>query len=277
MQLKFWQVDAFAAKVFEGNPAGVVALDAWIADTAMQKIASENNLADTAFFVKISAGHYDLRWFTPAREVALCGHATLASAFVIFKTLDPSLREVRFQTRSGELTVQRGERHNRMALPASSCEPFIAPGGFTDALAESVDSPAPTELHFCAKGGGGGSALLAVWPSPADIASLNPNGALEDLLLRVNAGSLLATAPDGDGPYDFVSRFFAPGLGIPEDPVTGSAHCVLTPFWARRLGKKTLLARQVSARGGDLVCTDDGARVLLEGGCALYLTGEIEV
>ena len=133
------------------------------------------------------------------------------------------------------------------------------------------------EFHFSRKGGAGAGALIAVWPSPADIKRLKPDGNLEAVLLRIEAGSLLAPSKGDGKPYDFVSRFFAPYFGVPEDPVTGSAHCALTPFWAKRLGKKTLHARQASARGGDILCTDDGARTILQGPCALYLTGEIEV
>ena len=277
MKLKLWQVDAFAQKPFEGNPAAVVPLEAWIADDLMQRIAAENNLAETAFFVKTAPGAYHLRWFTPTTEVELCGHATLASAFVIFNLLDTACREARFQTRSGELIVRRGAKGDVLTLPASASVPLSPPPGFAAALAEAAGGNAPREFYFSAKGGAGAGALLAVWSSPAEVIALHPKPDLEEVLLGVNAGSLQATA-QGDGrPYDFVSRFFAPHWGVPEDPVTGSAHCALVPFWSRRLDKKVLRARQVSARGGDLLCTDDGAHVLLEGGCALYLTGEIAV
>jgi PhzF family phenazine biosynthesis protein len=280
MKLKLWQVDAFAPKVLEGNPAAVVPLESWLETDLMQKIAAENNLAETAFFVRKSPGAYDLRWFTPNSEVELCGHATLASAWVIFSALEPSLNEVRFQTRSGELKVARGEDgHNVMSLPSAGSEPFAPPPGFAVTLGVALGAPPPVEFHFSRKGGAGAGAgaLIAVWPSPADIKALKPDGNLEAVLLRIEAGSLLATA-QGDGrPYDFVSRFFAPYFGVPEDPVTGSAHCALTPFWAKRLGKKILQARQASARGGDLLCTDDGTRTILQGPCVLYLTGEINL
>jgi PhzF family phenazine biosynthesis protein len=278
MKLKLWQVDAFTDLVFGGNPAAVVPLEAWLGVARMQAIAAENNLAETAFFAKTGPGAYDLRWFTPNSEVDLCGHATLASAYVIFRFLDPGLKEVRFQTRSGELKVERGDGNGHvMSLPAAASQPFTAPEGFAARLAETLNAPAPSELHFSAKGGAGAGALTAVWSSPAAIKALKLTGDLENILLEVKAGSLQATA-QGDGkPYDFVSRFFAPHFGVPEDPVTGSAHSALVPFWAKRLNKKTMKARQVSARGGDLICTDDGARVILQGPCALYLTGEIEV
>ncbi len=278
MKLKLWQVDAFAPKVLEGNPAAVVPLERWIETELMQKIAGENNLAETAFFVRKSTGDYDLRWFTPNSEVELCGHATLASAHVIFNMLDPALNEVRFQTRSGELKVSRGpDGRNVMSLPSAASEPYMPPPGFAAALGAVLGTLPPVELHFSRKGGAGAGALIAVWPSPADIKALKPDGNLEAVLLRIEAGSLLATTKGDGAPYDFVSRFFAPYFGVPEDPVTGSAHCALTPFWARRLRKKTLLARQASARGGDILCTDDSARTVLAGPCALYLTGEIEV
>jgi PhzF family phenazine biosynthesis protein len=278
MKLKLWQVDAFTDKVLGGNPAAVVPLESWIDPTLMQGIAAENNLAETAFFVRTSPGAYDLRWFTPNSEVDLCGHATLASADIIFRFLEPDLNEVRFQTRSGELKVTRGGPDgNLMAMPAAQSEPFTPAEGFAAALAKALGAAAPKELHYSSKGGAGTGALIAVWGSPDEVKALKPNGDLEAVLLQVKAGSLLATSPGDGKPYDFVSRFFAPYFGVPEDPVTGSAHTALTPFWAKRLGRKKLKARQASARGGDLLCTDDGARVILQGPCALYLRGEIEV
>jgi PhzF family phenazine biosynthesis protein len=277
MVLKFWQIDAFAAKPLEGNPAGVVPLEHWPDDGVMQKIAEENNLSETAFFAKTAPGRYDLRWFTPTTEVDLCGHATLASAWVIFDRLEPAERDVRFQTRSGELTVTRGSAGRLvMSLPTAESRALHPPEGFAQRLAESLRSEAPLELRFADKGGAGFGALLAVWPDPAAIEALQPDGRLKDVALSVNARSVIATAP-GYGPYDFISRFFAPAKGVPEDPVTGSAHCALTPYWSRRLGRKILKARQVSARGGDILCTDEGTRILLEGSCALYLTGEIAI
>lgn len=278
MKLKLWQIDAFSDRVFGGNPAAVVPLETWLDVALLQNIAAENNLAETAFFVKTGPGAYDLRWFTPNSEVDLCGHATLASAHVIFRFLDSGLNNVRFQTRSGELKVARGDDNGHVvSLPAASSEPFTPPADFAARLTKALNAEAPKEFHFSAKGGAGAGALTAVWNSPAEIKALKLNDDLENILLEVKAGSLQATA-QGDGePYDFVSRFFAPHFGVPEDPVTGSAHGALVPFWAKRLNKKTLKARQLSARGGDLICTDDGARVILQGPCALYLAGEIEV
>jgi PhzF family phenazine biosynthesis protein len=277
MTLKMWQVDAFASKPLEGNPAAIVPLESWLETELMQAIAAENNVAETAFFVKTGAGAYDLRWFAPNREVDLCGHATLASAWILFNKTDTALKEVRFMTRSGELVVTRGDGGNVMSLPSADSEPFAAPPGFAEALGKSLNGPAPSELHISAKGGAGAKALIAVWDSPQQVKALNPDANLQDVAMQVGAGSLLATAAGGGKPYDMVSRFFAPYYGVPEDPVTGSAHCALTPFWAKRLGKKSLKARQASARGGDLLCTDDGARTIIQGDCALYLTGEIEI
>jgi PhzF family phenazine biosynthesis protein len=277
MKLKLFQVDAFASRPFEGNPAAVVPLEHWIADDLMQKIAAENNLAETAFFVQTAPGRYQLRWFTPAAEVPLCGHATLASGFVIFRFLEPALDRARFETLSGELTVSRRADGDVLSLPSASTQTFDPPSDFTAALTDALEGPSPAEFHFAAKGGAGAGTLIAVWHSAAEIKALKPGPLLEETLLRVKAASLIVTAPGDGKPYDFVSRFFAPHWGVPEDPVTGSAHGALVPFWARRLGKKQLQARQLSARGGDLLCTDDGNQVLLEGRCALYLTGEVEI
>ena len=278
MKLKIWQVDAFASKPLEGNPAVIVPLESFLDAGLMQAIAAENNVSETAYFVKTGAGAYDLRWFTPTLEVDLCGHATLASAWILFNILDTDLNGVRFMTRSGELVVKRGpERSNVMSLPSAQSEPFTPPSGFADTLGKSFNSVVPKEFFISAKGGAGDKALIALWETPNQVKALAPTADLKDVARQVGAGAVTATAPGGGTPYDMVSRFFAPYYGVPEDPVTGSAHCALTPFWAKRLGKKTLKARQASARGGDLLCTDDGARTIIQGDCALYLTGEIEV
>jgi PhzF family phenazine biosynthesis protein len=270
MKHKIWQIDAFAAKVLEGNPAAVVPLESWLEDALMQKIAGENNLAETAFFVKSAAGRYDLRWFTPNAEVDLCGHATLASAFVVFNFLDPALNQVRFQTRSGELAVTRGQGgRNVMSLPSHTLLPYVSPANVAQQIGEALDAPPPQQLYI-------GTYLAAVWDDPRIIRGLKGPGEIARVLYDLGIWGLIVTAP-GDEGYDFISRFFAPAKGVPEDPVTGSAHCALTPYWARRLGKTTLKARQVSPRGGDILCTDDGLRTILEGPCALYLTGEIEI
>ena len=276
MKLKIWQIDAFASKPLEGNPAAIVPLESWLDTALMQAIAAENNVAETAYFVKTGPASYDLRWFAPEREVDLCGHATLASAWALFNLIDTSLNEVRFMTRSGELIVLRGDGGNMMSLPSAPSEPFVPPPDFLERFGKAIGT-APGELHISAKGGAGAKALIAVWNTPDEVKALAPAADLKDVAMQVGAGSILATAPGGGDPYDMVSRFFAPYYGVPEDPVTGSAHCALTPFWAARLNKKTLKARQASARGGDLICTDDGERTLIQGDCALYLTGEIEI
>jgi predicted PhzF superfamily epimerase YddE/YHI9 len=269
MKLKLWQVDAFAAKVLEGNPAAIVPLDAWIDAGLMQRIANENNLAETAFFVRTGDGRYDLRWFTPEGEVDLCGHATLASAWLLFEQLAPQLRQVSFQTRSGELVVERGQDGQHvMSLPSDPVTPFEVPD-LPHLLAEALGAPAPAAI-FKAR------YLLAVWNEAKVVRGLGGPGEVARVLRSLGLWGLIATAP-GDQGYDFVSRFFAPDKGVPEDSVTGSAHCALTPYWAKRLGKKTLAARQVSPRGGDLVCTDAGSRTILSGPCALYMTAEIFV
>jgi len=279
MKLKLWQVDAFADRPFSGNPAAVVPLDSWLPDATMQAIANENNLAETAFFVPHTAGMgcYDLRWFTPAVEVPLCGHATLASGWVVLNELAPSLDMVRFETKSGMLMVAREDNGRlRMALPAGRVEPFAAPAEFAKTLGESLGAPPPDELLLAPTGAGGTSAPLGVWREK-DLRAMRLSGNLQVVLAAVGAHALLATAKGDGAPYDFLSRFFAPGMGVPEDPVTGSMNCTLTPFWAKRLGKRQLRAFQASARGGDILCTDEGARATLSGPCALYMRGEIEV
>jgi PhzF family phenazine biosynthesis protein len=267
MMLKMWQVDAFASKVLEGNPAAVVPLDSWLSDDLMQRIAGENNLAETAFFVKTEDGRYELRWFTPNTEVDLCGHATLASAWVIFNRINTTLTEARFLTRSGELVVTRNSGGNVISLPSNIVTPY--PGDAAARIGAALGVAPPRELHS-------GTYLMAVWDDARTVRAIAGPGDIAPVLEALGFWGLIATAP-GDAGYDCVSRFFAPAKAVPEDPVTGSAHCALTPFWARRLNKKTLKARQASPRGGDLICTDDGERTLLQGDCALYLTGEIEV
>lgn len=270
MKLKLWQIDAFANKALEGNPAAVVPLAAWIDAELMQKIARENNLAETAFLVKTAPGRYDLRWFTPEAEVDLCGHATLASAWLLFGELDTALQGVTFTTRSGELIVSRGADGTvTMSLPADPPKPFEAPAGFAEAAGKALGVEPPKELH-CAR------YLLGVWDDPAVIRGIRDCGDIARALRTQHFWGMVVTAKGDDG-YDFVSRFFAPDKGVPEDPVTGSAHCILTPFWAQRLSKKTMKARQVSPRGGDLICTDEGSRTVISGRCAPYLKGEIEV
>lgn len=271
MRLRLWQVDAFAERPFAGNPAAVVPLDKWLPDTTMQAIANENNLSETAFFVAREKDRYDLRWFTPAAEVDLCGHATLASGWVVLNELSPHLDMVRFETKSGELTVARdGDAKLRMSLPADPVAPFATPEGYAKALGASLGVRAPDEIHI-------GHKLMAVWNDARVIREMKL-GDLATVMDQAGRWGLIVTATGpAAAPYDFISRFFSVGYGIPEDPVTGAAHCALTPFWAKRLGKRTLRAHQASRRGGDVLCTDEGERVILSGACALYLRGEIEV
>ena len=211
-------------------------------------------------------------------EVPLCGHATLASGWVVLNELAPRLEQVRFSTKSGELIVARSaEGRLAMNFPAGRVEPFSAPAGFAPALGASLGVPPAIELHFAPTGAGGMPAPLGVWRE-SDLRAMKLSGELEKVLARAGYHALLATAQSDGKPYDFLSRFFAPGkIGVPEDPVTGSMNCTLTPFWAKRLEKRTLRAYQASARGGDLLCVDEGERVTLLGNCALYLKGEIEV
>lgn len=267
MTLKMWQVDAFAAKPLEGNQAAIIPLESWLDTGLMQKIANENNLAETAYFVKTAPGKYDLRWFTPATEVDLCGHATLASAWTVLNVLEPEADSVDFETRSGTLSVRRGpDAMLTMSLPAEIMKP-AGDETLAQAIADALDAPRPHEVLT-------GRNLMAVWNAPGDIRALKGPGNIAAVLPRELG--LIATAPGDDG-YDFLSRYFAPHHGVPEDPVTGSAHCGLTPYWAKRLDKTTLKARQVSPRGGDLLCTHDGARTIISGPCALYMTAEIHV
>lgn len=270
MNLKMWQVDAFAAKPLEGNPAAIVPLEKFLEPKLMQRIANENNLAETAFIVFKAPGQYDLRWFTPESEVDLCGHATLASAWLIFEELDTELKQVSFNTRSGLLTVDRGrDGHHVMSLPSDPVTPFNGRAGFANAIGDALGVPAPREVYR-------GRYLMGVWDNPKIVRGMAGCGDIGRVAHNEDSWGFIATAP-GDEGYDFISRFFAPEKGVPEDPVTGSAHCLLTPFWAERLAKKTLKARQVSPRGGDLTCTDEGERTVLSGPCALYLRGETTI
>jgi PhzF family phenazine biosynthesis protein len=262
MRLSLYQVDAFADRLFSGNPAAVVPLDEWLPAETMQAIASENNLSETAFFVP-EGENYALRWFTPAVEVELCGHATLASAYVILRLLDPGGQRVSFRTlQSGMLTVARQGEALAMDFPVWLSEPCPLPPDLPAALGAT-----PVETHRR------GHHILAVFARAEEVAALEPDFGV---LKRAPAMSVLVTAPGKDG-IDFVSRYFAPAFGIDEDPVTGSTHCLLTPYWSKRLGKTRLEARQISRRGGALRCTLNGERVAIAGRCVPYLEGWISV
>lgn len=259
MKLRQYQVDAFAARVFEGNPAAVCPLERWLDDGLLQAIAAENNLSETAFFVPSGSG-FHLRWFTPASEVDLCGHATLATAHVLFEHLGHPGPAVSFETRSGALSVTRRGGLLEMDFPA--CPP--TPCSESEILAKALGRQ-PIEV-LCAVD------YLAVFDSEATVRSLTPDFAL---LGTLGLRGVIVTAPGKTD--DFVSRFFAPRLGIPEDPVTGSAHCTLAPYWAGRLGRHRLSARQVSKRGGRIMCTLKDDRVLLSGAAITFMEAEISL
>jgi PhzF family phenazine biosynthesis protein len=259
MTIDLYQIDAFTDRRFHGNPAAICPLDAWLDDTTLQAIALENNLSETAFIIP-GDDAYELRWFTPAVEVDLCGHATLASAHVVFNYLEPARNEVTFSTRSGLLAVHRMGERLSMNFPAMKAQPC----DITESLVTALGIR-PEALYKSRD-------YLAVFDSEATVLSIAPDMAL---LKAAAKFGVIVTAP-GDT-VDFVSRFFAPNAGVPEDPVTGSAHCTLVPYWAERLGKAQLHARQVSRRGGDLYCEDQGERVQISGHAVTYLKGKIEV
>jgi PhzF family phenazine biosynthesis protein len=259
MQLRLYQVDAFASRVFAGNPAAVVPLDSWLDDVTLQAIATENNLSETAYTVP-EGGGFGLRWFTPNAEVDLCGHATLGTAYVLFRTGMAKGERVSFETRSGTLAVTRDGEALAMDFPAVPSEPIEPPAALIEGLGAS-----PRETLA-------GTDYMVVLDGEDAVRGLRPNmRALE----RLDRRGVIVTAKGRDA--DFCSRFFAPRFGVPEDPVTGSAHCQLTPYWARKLGKKELTAHQVSARGGELDCVDRDARVEIRGRVAPYLDGTITI
>ena len=260
MKLPLYQVDAFASRVFAGNPAAVVPLERWLDDATLQRIAAENNLSETAFLVG-GAGEYQIRWMTPTDEVDLCGHATLASAWIVFNRLEPGRREVAFRSKSGPLRVSADGDRLALDFPARPPEPADAS---RDAVAGALGAR-PAALLASRD-------YLAVFESERDVRALRPEMAKTAALDRM---AVIATAPGSD--CDFVSRFFAPAVGVPEDPVTGSAHCTLVPYWSMRLGRKVLFGRQVSPRGGELWCEDRGERVRIAGCAALFLEGTILV
>jgi predicted PhzF superfamily epimerase YddE/YHI9 len=261
MKLRLSQVDAFADRPFTGNPAAVIPLDAWLDDAMLQAIAEENNLAETAFIVPASDADadYDLRWFTPAVEVAMCGHATLASGHVLL-TDDPAAEQIRFRTRkAGILTVTRAEQGYALGLPAWPTQPKPLP--------ETVEALGgkPVETRWR----DGGYAVL-VYATAAEIRALDP-----DFRALKTAGDILYIATALGDETDVISRVFAPAAGIDEDPVTGAAHAVLTPYWAERLGRDRFSAYQASRRGGHLDCRLDGDRVVLGGRCVTVIEGTL--
>jgi predicted PhzF superfamily epimerase YddE/YHI9 len=259
MRLPLFQVDAFASAVFRGNPAAVVPLEDWLDDATMQAIAAENNLSETAFVVREGEG-FRIRWFTPEVEVPLCGHATLATAWVLFHSGAVRGDVVHLSSASGPLSVTREGELLALDFPVLPVSPGpVAP----EAIAALGDRPDEVLLSR--------NLLFAVYSTESRVRALTP-----ELSTLARTGHMAVVTAPGDE-VDFVSRFFAPNEGIPEDPVTGSAHCSLTPYWAARLGKTTLRARQVSRRGGELECTLLGDRVKIAGRAVRYLEGTIEI
>lgn len=263
LRIPLYQIDAFADRPFTGNPAAVIPLERWLPDETLQAIAEENNLAQTAFYVprtrRAEEPTFDLRWFTPTAEVDICGHATLASAYFILGRNGGN--SVRFHTRSGDLRVVRDGERLALDFPARPPGPYT---GTVGAVAAALGSAPRTVLKS--------RDVFAVFDSAADVAALKPDMAK---IAALEGFGVIATAPGTD--CDFVSRFFVPKVGVPEDPVTGSAHCTLIPYWAERLGKADLFARQISKRGGQLWCAHRGERVTIAGTCAPYLEGWIEI
>jgi len=268
MRITLFHVDAFTNQPFRGNPAAVCPLQEWLDDELLLKVATENNLSETAFFVprgKHRVKHYDLRWFTPRCEVRLCGHATLASAYVILNLLQPNLQTVRFETRfSGALTVSKDGERLAMDFPAMFANRCThSPEALIQGLRRV---PRPSSLLEA------NDTYIAVYETEAAIRSICPDFArLEEL----HPFAIAVTAPGEES--DFVSRYFAPSYGIAEDPVTGSAHCALMPYWTQRLGKTQLYARQLSERGGELWCEMAGDRVILKGNAVLTLQGTLQI
>jgi len=257
MRLPLFQIDAFTGRLFAGNPAAVCPLSAWLDEAVMQSIAAENNLSETAFIVP-AGGEYAIRWFTPTQEVDLCGHATLASAFVVFHELEPARHVVTFHSPSGPLHVTRDGERLCMDFPAREASPCTTP----DALVEALGRRPVAVLRA--------HSYLAVFGGEDDVTALQPD---MKRLQALDSFAVIVTAPSAHA--DFASRFFAPAHGVPEDPVTGSAHCTLVPYWSQRLGKTELHALQLSRRGGELFCAHRGDRVMISGRAVKYLEGAI--
>ena len=260
MSIAIFHLDAFTAKPFAGNPAAVCPLVEWLDDRVLLSVAAENNLSETAYFVP-RGKNYELRWFTPRCEAKLCGHATLASGFVLMQILAPKLTSVRFETRySGALTVSRDSNLFAMDFPSIAPWPCAAP---PTTLIEGLGKTPADVLQI-------EDNYFAVYQNEQEVRSIRPDF---KLLEKLHPAGVAITAPGRDA--DFVSRYFAPSYGIPEDPVTGSTHCSLAPYWAKRLGKRKLFARQVSERGGEIRCDVEEQRVILKGNAVLTLRGEL--
>lgn len=257
--LQIYYIDAFAENLFQGNPAAVIPLRKWLPDDVMQSLAAENNLSETAFFV-CNDGCYTIRWFTPVAEVKLCGHATLASAYVLFNELGYNRDTLLFESLSGKLYVTRDDKNIILNFPAQPPAKCMVPTELLDGL--GVD---PVEVLSCED-------YIVVVSDENIVACLEP---LFDVLKKVPLRGIIVTAKSRR--YDFVVRFFAPKLGVDEDPVTGSAFTQLAPYWAKVLGKSKLVARQISARGGKVICEVAGNRVLISGCAVKYMEGQISV
>ncbi len=265
-RVPFFQVDAFTRQRFRGNPAAVLVLDTYPDDATLLAIAAENNLAETAFLVP-EGEHYRLRWFTPRLEVPLCGHATLAASAVVLERLNPQQTAVTFDTLSGPLHITRQDDTYRLDLPARPSEPIEVPDTITEALGAEPAQVWVNRFNY-----------MAVYDEAETVRALTPDMAAVAALDRL--GVIVTAKGDGaqgQGGHDMVSRYFAPAKGIPEDPVTGAAHCMLTPYWSQRLGKTELFAHQASARGGEMLCRLMGDRVELEGACVFVIEGEMEI
>jgi PhzF family phenazine biosynthesis protein len=261
MKRIIYQVDAFTQEIFKGNPAAVCILDQWLEEDQMQRIANENNLSETAFAVPVGEC-YEIRWFTPQTEVELCGHATLATAHVLFKHMKYPGEWICFESlHHGRLTVKRSGKLLTLDFPADRLEEMVVP----ELIVTALQTPPLKALR-------GKTDFMFVFASESEIQHMEPDFGL---LAQVGGRGVIVTAPGNE--VDFVSRFFAPQTGVNEDPVTGSAHTSLTPYWSRVLGKKRLTARQLSSRGGELICEDRGDRVEISGHAVTYLKGKIRL
>lgn len=260
MRIPIYQVDAFTNEQFKGNPAAICPLETWLPDEVMQNIAMENNLSETAFFVQKENNEYELRWFTPTNEIDLCGHATLATAFIVFNNLNPTIDQVKFHTKSGVLEVMKNNGLLTMTFPAREGIRCECPETLIKALGKT-----PKEVYFARD-------YLVVLDSEDEIQNLQVD--LEELK-KLDGFGVIVTAKGKE--VDFVSRFFAPKAGIDEDPVTGSAHCTLVPYWKHRLNKTDFIALQLSKRGGKLFCKDLEDVIQISGEAVLYLEGEIQL
>jgi PhzF family phenazine biosynthesis protein len=261
MRTPIYQVDAFASRPYTGNPAAVMPLVSFPDDAAMLAIAAENNLSETAFLVP-EDGDYRLRWFTPGLEVPLCGHGTLATAAVVMERLEPNRKQVVFHTKSGALTVKRANGRYVMDFPARPSETVPAPELLLKGLGVEPLEVTLNVFNY-----------LAILDSAERVRRLAPD---LDAFQKMDRLGIIVSAR-GDAGYDFVSRYFAPQKGIPEDPVTGAAHCMLAPYWSKHLGKTEFRAYQASARGGEVICRLKGERVELEGSCVFFMEGYAEI